>query len=529
MVLSIFIIQEFLTPVVSPNNNFNKNFELNQSDKGKEHSVISKPQENPLDKVLVELLNKKTFSDFALSFDSAAKMDTFLNKRDFAGLKLLSSIPQILTARFRVLNATKAAEALSSSDAFNSVDFNVPVYRPKPLRINEEEISSGSPRTVGEALSLDVDRTDWGRGTKVAILDSEIDFSHPSLIHLKHEKISMIDSNRQESENYGHGTAIASIISGALEGYEGLAPSAEILSIEVLDSAGVGDAFSVAEAIVIATDRGSDVINLSLGGEMNNEVLQNAVNYAASKDVLVVAAVGNDGSYGISFPARYKDVIGVAALNSQENIANFSNSGPGVDISAPGENLLSVWADGDVSVMNGTSSAAAVMSGALAAEISRNPLMSRTEVKDLLYAYSNEVAKPGFDEMSGHGALNLQRVINRNVADYNDAAIVGYYFDPENLKNLGSVGTIPFTVTIQNQGSTWLNEMDLEIQYRGLGKKFHYNNLSPGQTRSEVLYIESSDARNGIEITSRLKLVGKLDANPQNNQRNSRLILPGLD
>ena len=45
--------------------------------------------------------------------------------------------------------------------------------------------------------------------------------------------------------------------------------------------------------------------------------------------------------------------------------------------------------------MNGTSSAAAVMSGALAAEISRNPLMSRTEVKDLLYAYSNEVAKPG--------------------------------------------------------------------------------------------------------------------------------------
>ena len=67
--------------------------------------------------------------------------------------------------------------------------------------------------------------------------------------------------------------------------------------------------------------------------------------------------------------------------------------------------------------------------------------------------------------MSGHGALNLQRVINRNVADYNDAAIVGYYFDPENLKNLGSVGTIPFTVTIQNQGSTWLNEMDLEIQF----------------------------------------------------------------
>ena len=62
-----------------------------------------------------------------------------------------------------------------------------------------------------------------------------------------------------------------------------------------------------------------------------------------------------------------------------------------------------------------------------------------------------------------------------------------------------------------------------------LGKKFHYNNLSLKQIRSEVLYIESSDARNGIEITSRLKLVGKLDANPQNNQRNSRLILPGLD
>ena len=137
----------------------------------------------------------------------------------------------------------------------------------------------------------------------------------------------MMDSNRQESENSGHGTAIASIISGALEGYVGLAPSAEILSIEVLDSAGVGDAFSVAEAIVIATDRGTDVINLSLGGEMNNEVLQNAVNYAASKDVLVVAAVGNDGIYGIiSSEIQRCDWCGCVKFSRK--YCEFSNSGP---------------------------------------------------------------------------------------------------------------------------------------------------------------------------------------------------------
>ena len=475
---------------------------------------------------IANFLSSKKFHDFSLGFSSPHKMSEFLENIDNTGLRLLSSLPQISTARLRVIDPVLASQILQEEDSISRLEINQPIYQPREPRLSEKMNSSKTVRTVGESLGLDHERLDWGKGVTLAVLDSGVDFSHPSLSHVDHEQISLIRNSESVGKANGHGTAISSIIAGITEDFLGVAPSAKILSIQVLDERGVGDVFTLAEAILTAVDKGSEVINLSLGGDTPSSVLQSAIKYASSKDVLMVAASGNDGFRGVAYPARYDEVIGVGALDSDDRVANFSNYGEGIDIVAPGVGILSAWSEDEYTLFDGTSSAAAVVTGALVSEISRSPGVSSTQIKDLILKLTNEIDKPGFDESSGNGALNLNRVIHRDTLDYNDGAVVGYYFPPENLQNLGSSGTIPFVVTVQNQGTSWINSMNLNVKYRGLSKNYFISNLSPGQTRSEQLFIEVGKGKEGFQIRSSLELNDQIDKNPMNNLRSSMLKLP---
>lgn len=474
---------------------------------------------------LKELLENKKFNDFALSFTSLQSMSSFLQDLDSKGLELRSSIPQILTARFRVTDPARASNALETGKGLNDLEVNQSVYRPQKPKVEETDLSAQKAKTVDQWLSLYEDRSEWGRGTTLAIIDSFIDFSHPSLAHIEREVISFLDEP-YKVENSGHGTSIASIIAASTDDFQGIAPGAKIISIEVLSEKGEGDVFTLSEAIVTAVDMGVNLINLSLGGDRPSGTLENAINYAKDKGVLLVAASGNDGTSQVSYPAKYDDVIGVSALNSTGSVATFSNFGEGVDIAAPGVNVISAYAGNEYAVLNGTSSASAFVSGAILSELARNPGLSPEQVKELLFTYANEAEKPGFDKFSGHGVLNLERIINRNDRNYHDAALVGYYFEPETLSQVAGAGTVPFLVTVQNQGSSWINQMKLDVSYKGLNRVFLFSNMKPGQARSEKLYLDSLSAVKGIQITSKLKLIGKEDQNPENNYRKSIVTIP---
>jgi hypothetical protein len=237
----------------------------------------------------------------------------------------------------------------------------------------------------------------------------------------------------------------------------------------------------------------------------------------------VVAAVGNEGVSGVSYPAKFDHVIGVTSVDANGRQSSFANYGEGVDIAAPGVGVFTAWEDEALVSFSGTSSATAFISGALASEISRNPNLSSDQVVDLLYKYSNESEKPGFDQFTGNGILNVGRIENRNVSNLHDGAIVGYYFDPEEMKG----GTTPFLVSVQNQGTAWLNNVSLEVEYRGVVKNYIFNNLNPGETRSEKLFLDGSgESRKGVRISSQLRLGGKTDINPGNNSRVSTISLP---
>jgi subtilisin family serine protease len=328
---------------------------------------------------------------------------------------------------------------------------------------------------------------------------------------------------RSGDSSKGHGTAVASIIAGNESSQLGLAPAVSLLSIRVLNSAGEGDSFTVAEGIVQAVDRGAKVINLSLGGTGESKVLKNAVDYAHRNGALVVAAVGNEGVGEVSYPAKFDHVIGVTSVDANGRQSSFANYGEGVDIAAPGVGVFAAWEDEGLVAFSGTSTATAFISGALAAEISKNPGLSNIEVVDLLYNFANESEKPGIDKYTGKGILNVGRIDNRNVPNLHDAAIVGYYFDPDHLKG----GTTPFEVLVQNQGTARLYNLSLQVKYRGVVKNFFLNNLAPGDTRSERLFLNGSQSsEKGVRISSKLILNGTEDINPENNQRISTISLP---
>lgn len=177
-----------------------------------------------------------------------------------------------------------------------------------------------------------------GAGVTVAVIDTGVT-QVPDLKQTKFVKGYDFVSDRVEAtDDVGHGTHVAGTIAQSTNngfGVAGIAYEAQIMPIKVLGQGG-GTVADIAEGIRFAADNGADIINMSLGGPGESKVLEEAVDYAYRKDVVVIAAAGNENRNSASYPARYPHVISVSALDSSGNKAPYSNFGAGVDLSAPG-------------------------------------------------------------------------------------------------------------------------------------------------------------------------------------------------
>ena len=479
---------------------------------------ISIPNNDYLD--LSVFANSEMLQDLTLGFKSLAAMKDFIIEAKKNGIQIRDQLDQVSMVRVRIRDLTKAAHFMDQWDEEIEPQYNFRVRTPELPRAEFLDNEKGFGANANQWMGTPEERKEWGRGIKVAILDSGIDRRNSNLDGVQIQEIDLIGGSDMSR---GHGTAIASIIAGNEKGQLGLSPSASLLSIRVLDSQGKGDSFTVAKGIIKAADQGAQVINLSLGGSSGGTVLKNAIEYAHQKGAVVVAAVGNEGVEGVSYPAKFEKVIGVTSVDSNGRQSSFANYGEGVDIAAPGVGVFTAWENEEMVSFSGTSTATAFVSGALAAELSKNPNLSSDQVLDIIYKYSNESEKPGFDQYTGNGILNIGRIENRDVPNIHDGAIVGYYFEPENLAG----GTTPFLVSVQNQGTSWLNNLNLKVEYRGVVKNFLFNNLNPGETRSEQLFLDGSNGEGkGVKISSSLTINGYQDQNLQNNTRVSTILLP---
>jgi subtilisin family serine protease len=228
------------------------------------------------------------------------------------------------------------------------------------------------------------------------------------------------NNDNDPTDDCGHGTHCAGII--AAKGNNGLdiagvCWSARIMGVKCLDAGGWGSTSNAVTAIYYAVENGADVISNSWGSSDYPQALEDAVNYAHSQGVIMVAAAGNDNSSLPAYPAYYEHMIAVAATNSNDQKAPFSNYGEWVDIAAPGVDVLSLRAGGtsdgsvyddNTTIMSGTSMACPHVAGACALLLSANPTLSSDDLYNILIHSVDPIA-PGI--CLSNGRLNLSKIL----------------------------------------------------------------------------------------------------------------------
>jgi hypothetical protein len=253
----------------------------------------------------------------------------------------------------------------------------------------------------------------WGRGVTIAVLDGGVlnDAAFDSRLRQLDIGYGTIGGGTDSA----HATSVAALAAGASADARGVAPAASLLSIRVTSADGSGDVFSVAHGIYTAVDAGAKIINVSLGGYATSGVLADAVDYALSANVAVVAAAGNDQAAQLVWPAAYPGVVSVGATDASGKQALFSNSGASLQLTAPGYAIKTVGGGGARVFFSGTSASAPVVSGAIAALVSTSPGLTALQAADLLATYSTDSGPSGPDPDYGRGTVNLDHALRRSI------------------------------------------------------------------------------------------------------------------
>lgn len=256
----------------------------------------------------------------------------------------------------------------------------------------------------------------WGitRGTPavvIAVVDSGVQVDHPDLAAKIVPGYDFVQDDTDPSDPVGHGTHVAgsaAAVTNNSVGGAGTCPECRVMPVRVISSTGSGFVSDIAEGIVYAANNGARVINLSLGGPGSN-TLRSAIDYAWSQGAFLACAAGNSNTSSINeaYPAAYPNCFAVAASNSADVKASFSNYGEWVEVAAPGDAIVSTYRGGTYAVLSGTSMAAphvAGLAGLLAGQGYTN-----SAIRDRICGTADRITGTGANWACGR--INLERAL----------------------------------------------------------------------------------------------------------------------
>lgn len=369
-------------------------------------------------------------------------------------------------------------------------------------------------------LGVPADNHTWGEGVVIAVLDTGVG-DHPALEGARIRSMDLLDPSRGGIDDNGHGTAVVYHLV-ARDGFDtGMVPQADVLSVRVLENDGTGDSFTLAFGILTAVNEGADVINLSLGTRSDSSILRAAIDYALSRDVMIVAAAGNEGVEGAAYPAAYPDVFSVAAVDARDRRTPFSNFGK-VDAVAPGYGLPSGWLDGEYVSLGGTSAAAPLVTGAVARLLSNEPGMKPRDLRQVLQGTSNDLGPPGPDPFHGAGRIDVARMERRNEPGIYHLAVTDFFFTGDEHQQGGPV---VLSAGFQNRGTEPVSGARARLFLGEILVADERVDLAVGEVHAIRTLVNLSQLTHRDGLKMRAEIIpppGMRDSRPDDNIRESR-------
>lgn len=333
--------------------------------------------------------------------------------------------------------------------SFQTISVLIAEGAPEVRIIGRRNNGKGKPQPA-QVIPWGVDRIHapeaWslstGLGVQVAVLDTGVDKDHPDLagnvvwgISVVGNKVSM--KYKDWKDRNGHGTHVAGTIAALYNniGVVGVGYNISIYAIKVLDASGSGTWTDLAEGIIWALkgpdgvidsdgdglvagdpdDDAAEIISMSLGGFGYSKEVEDAVKLAYSYGVVLVAAAGNEGLNGVTYPAKFPEVIAVAAIDEYDNVPSWSSKGPEVELAAPGVNILSTIPNKRYATYSGTSMATPHVSATVALIISKllseNRSYTVDYIRTVLHNTADDIGAPGWDEESGYGVVRADLAV----------------------------------------------------------------------------------------------------------------------
>lgn len=298
-----------------------------------------------------------------------------------------------------------------------------------------------------------------GKGIKIALLDTGVDYDHPELAPSYKGGYDFINDDSDPMDDSGHGTHVAGILAAAKDGkgIVGVAPDAEIYAIKVSDGRGKGSFSGLVKGINWSIENGMDIVTMSITGTGGSRALAKAVETAYSDHGLVlVAAVGN-GRGDVLYPAAYEQVIGVGSVGKDNTKSSFSRTGSEVELVAPGSGIKSAAIGGKYRLSSGTSMATPLVAGAIAlllgsdekawkdtGMVDGDGAWTNDELREVLRGTAKDLGEKGKDDSFGYGLLDLDFPARQP-----EVTVASQAEEPEGRPAVLKLAWLTFRITLQ--------------------------------------------------------------------------------
>ena len=383
-----------------------------------------------------------------------------------------------------------------------------------------------------------------GEGVTVAVIDTGIDTNHLDLINninftdgydfisddtSAEDDVLGPDENPHDTGSLFHGSHVSGIIAAEGNnniGIAGVAYNAMIMPLRVLGVDNKGTNSDIANAILYAAgipdarglkpNKKADIINLSLGGVDESQLLEDAINAALAEGVIVIAAAGNDSSAEPHYPAAFEGVVAVSAVNDHKILSSFSNYGPHIAVTAPGGTganilLLDGFQDGVLSTLfaneyaefSGTSMSTPHVSAVAALMKSINIELDQISFSEALKSGGLTDSLSNTD-LYGHGLINAAKSVNWALQSQGESLLsaslsifptqLGFVgANTESTLELSNPGTGTLTITDVSSNNEWIEINRSNADNTGLGDypiKVNNTGLAVNSVNSGEVFVE---------------------------------------